>query len=449
MMRLDDKNKEILRLALPSIVSNITVPLLGLVDLMVVGHIGNEAYISAIAVGTMIFNVMYWLLGFLRMGTSGMTSQAFGRADKAECIGILVRSLTIGLAFGLSFILAQRGLEWGLLRLMNTPEASWDYVATYFRIVIWGAPAMLGLYGLTGWFIGMQDTRTPMVVAILQNIVNILTSLSLVFALGWGITGVATGTLLAQWIGFLVALLSAWKRVSKFNKARKGTSLGQSTWASLTHILSVKGAWIDFFLVNKDIFLRTLCLIAVNFYFTSAGGKQGTMLLAVNTLLMTLFTIFSYVMDGFAYAGEALSGKYYGAGDKQGLRITIRRLFAFGGLMTLLFTGLYVIGGTGFLHLLTDDATVVEAARPYLPWACLIPVVGVTAFILDGVFIGLTDTKGMLFSTVIAMLSFFAVYLGFRGNLANEALWLAFLTFLLMRGLASMVWMCFFSRIDV
>lgn len=449
MMRLDDKNKEILRLALPSIVSNITVPLLGLVDLMVVGHIGNEAYISAIAVGTMMFNVMYWLLGFLRMGTSGMTSQAFGRADKAECIGILVRSLTIGLAFGLSFILAQRGLEWGLLRLMNTPEASWDYVATYFRIVIWGAPAMLGLYGLTGWFIGMQDTRTPMVVAILQNIVNILTSLSLVFALGWGITGVATGTLLAQWIGFLVALLSAWKRVSKFNKARKGTSLGQSTWANFTHILSVKGAWIDFFLVNKDIFLRTLCLIAVNFYFTSAGGKQGTMLLAVNTLLMTLFTIFSYVMDGFAYAGEALSGKYYGAGDKQGLRITIRRLFAFGGLMTLLFTGLYVIGGTGFLHLLTDDATVVEAARPYLPWACLIPVVGVTAFILDGVFIGLTDTKGMLFSTVIAMLSFFAVYLGFRGNLANEALWLAFLTFLLMRGLASMVWMCFFSRIDV
>ena len=449
MMRLDDKNKEILRLALPSIVSNITVPLLGLVDLMVVGHIGNEAYISAIAVGTMIFNVMYWLLGFLRMGTSGMTSQAFGRADDAECIGILVRSLTIGLAFGLSFILAQRGLEWSLLRLMNTPEASWDYVATYFRIVIWGAPAMLGLYGLTGWFIGMQDTRTPMVVAILQNIVNILTSLSLVFALGWGITGVATGTLLAQWIGFLVALLSAWKRVSKFNKARKGTSLGQSTWANFTHILSVKGAWIDFFLVNKDIFLRTLCLIAVNFYFTSAGGKQGTMLLAVNTLLMTLFTIFSYVMDGFAYAGEALSGKYYGAGDKQGLRITIRRLFAFGGLMTLMFTGLYVIGGTGFLHLLTDDAAVVEAARPYLPWACLIPVVGVTAFILDGVFIGLTDTKGMLFSTVIAMLSFFAVYLGFRGNLANEALWLAFLTFLLMRGLASMVWMRFFTRIDV
>jgi len=448
-MRLDDKNKEILRLALPSIVSNITVPLLGLVDLMVVGHIGNEAYISAIAVGTMIFNVMYWLLGFLRMGTSGMTSQAFGRADMAECIGILVRSLTIGLAFGLSFILAQRGLEWGLLRLMNTPEASWDYVATYFRIVIWGAPAMLGLYGLTGWFIGMQDTRTPMVVAILQNIVNILTSLSLVFALGWGITGVATGTLLAQWIGFLVALLSAWKRVSKFNKARKGTSLGQSTWANFTHILSVKGAWIDFFLVNKDIFLRTLCLIAVNFYFTSAGGKQGTMLLAVNTLLMTLFTIFSYVMDGFAYAGEALSGKYYGAGDKQGLRITIRRLFAFGGLMTLMFTGLYVIGGTGFLHLLTDDAAVVEAARPYLPWACFIPIVGVTAFILDGVFIGLTDTKGMLFSTVIAMLSFFAVYFGFRGNLANEALWFAFLTFLLMRGLASMVWMCFFSRIDV
>ena len=172
MMLNNSKNREILRLAIPSIISNVTVPLLGLVDLSIVGHIGNEDYISAIAVGSMIFNVMYWLLGFLRMGTSGMTSQAFGREDTMECIRILVRSLTIGLAFGLLFILTQSGLEWGLLRLMNTPEASWEYVTIYFQIVIWGAPAMLGLYSLTGWFIGMQDTRTPMVVAILQNLVT-------------------------------------------------------------------------------------------------------------------------------------------------------------------------------------------------------------------------------------------------------------------------------------
>ena len=449
MMLNNSKNREILRLAIPSIISNVTVPLLGLVDLSIVGHIGNEDYISAIAVGSMIFNVMYWLLGFLRMGTSGMTSQAFGREDTMECIRILVRSLTIGLAFGLLFILTQSGLEWGLLRLMNTPEASWEYVTTYFQIVIWGAPAMLGLYSLSGWFIGMQDTRTPMVVAILQNLVNILASLSLVFVLGWGIAGVAAGTLLAQWIGFLVALLGAWKRLHKVNCLRIGQGLGTDSWSRLVRVLSVKAAWINFFLVNKDIFLRTLCLIVVNFYFTSAGGKQGAMMLAVNTLLMTLFTIFSYVMDGFAYAGEALSGKYYGAGDKQGLHVTVRNLFQFGFLMAVVFTGLYMIGGTGFLHLLTDDDAVVEAARPYLPWACFIPVVGVTAFILDGVFIGLTDTKGMLFSTVMAMVLFFIVYFVFRDWLANYALWLAFLSFLLMRGAASMLWMRFFSTIDV
>lgn len=449
MMLNNSKNREILRLAIPSIISNVTVPLLGLVDLSIVGHIGNEDYISAIAVGSMIFNVMYWLLGFLRMGTSGMTSQAFGREDTMECIRILVRSLTIGLAFGLLFILTQSGLEWGLLRLMNTPEASWEYVTTYFQIVIWGAPAMLGLYSLTGWFIGMQDTRTPMVVAILQNLVNILASLSLVFVLGWGIAGVAAGTLLAQWIGFLVALLGAWKRIHKVNCLRIGQGLGTDSWSRLVRVLSVKAAWINFFLVNKDIFLRTLCLIVVNFYFTSAGGKQGAMMLAVNTLLMTLFTIFSYVMDGFAYAGEALSGKYYGAGDKQGLHVTVRNLFQFGFLMAVVFTGLYMIGGTGFLHLLTDDDAVVEAARPYLPWAFFIPVVGVTAFILDGVFIGLTDTKGMLFSTVMAMVLFFIVYFVFRDWLANYALWLAFLSFLLMRGAASMLWMRFFSTIDV
>lgn len=449
MMLNNSKNREILRLAIPSIISNVTVPLLGLVDLSIVGHIGNEDYISAIAVGSMIFNVMYWLLGFLRMGTSGMTSQAFGREDTMECIRILVRSLTIGLAFGLLFILTQSGLEWGLLRLMNTPEASWEYVTTYFQIVIWGAPAMLGLYSLTGWFIGMQDTRTPMVVAILQNLVNILASLSLVFVLGWGIAGVAAGTLLAQWIGFLVALLGAWKRLHKVNCLRIGQGLGTDSWSRLVRVLSVKAAWINFFLVNKDIFLRTLCLIVVNFYFTSAGGKQGAMMLAVNTLLMTLFTIFSYVMDGFAYAGEALSGKYYGAGDKQGLHVTVRNLFQFGFLMAVVFMGIYMIGGTGFLHLLTDDNAVVEAARPYLPWACFIPVVGVTAFILDGVFIGLTDTKGMLFSTVMAMVLFFIVYFVFRDWLANYALWLAFLSFLLMRGAASMLWMRFFSTIDV
>lgn len=439
---MDNWNREILRLAIPSIISNVTVPLLGLVDLAVVGHIGNEAYISAIAVGSMIFNVMYWLLGFLRMGTSGMTSQAYGRQDGQECMNILVRTLMIGVGMGLLFIVAQRGIEWGMLRLMNTPEASWSFVATYFRIVIWGAPAMLGLYGLTGWFIGMQDTRTPMVVAVLQNVVNILASLIFVFVLGWKISGVAAGTVLAQWAGFVVSLYAAYKRITLGKESGLMTDKNGSISLQTTfrRVLTMRGEWGEFFRVNKDIFLRTLCLVAVNFFFTSAGGKQGAMMLAVNTLLMTLFTLFSYLMDGFAYAGEALSGKYYGAGDTKGLRITVLRLFGFGVIMALMFTAVYVFGGVGFLCLLTSDTAVVTAAQPYIFWAYLIPMAGMAAFVLDGVFIGLTATKGMLFSTAMAMIVFFVVYYLFWNSFGNDALWIAFLSFLGMRGIASVLW---------
>lgn len=442
MHLMDNWNREILRLAIPSIISNVTVPLLGLVDLAVVGHIGNEAYISAIAVGSMIFNVMYWLLGFLRMGTSGMTSQAYGRQDGQECMNILVRTLMIGVGMGLLFIVAQRSIEWGMLRLMNTPEASWSFVATYFRIVIWGAPAMLGLYGLTGWFIGMQDTRTPMVVAVLQNVVNILASLIFVFVLGWKISGVAAGTVLAQWAGFVVSLYAAYKRITLGKESGLMTDKNGSISLQTTfrRVLTMRGEWGEFFRVNKDIFLRTLCLVAVNFFFTSAGGKQGAMMLAVNTLLMTLFTLFSYLMDGFAYAGEALSGKYYGAGDTKGLRITVLRLFGFGVIMALMFTAVYVFGGVGFLCLLTSDTAVVTAAQPYIFWAYLIPMAGMAAFVLDGVFIGLTATKGMLFSTAMAMIVFFVVYYLFWNSFGNDALWIAFLSFLGMRGIASVLW---------
>lgn len=442
MQLMDNWNKEILRLAIPSIISNVTVPLLGLVDLAVVGHIGNETYISAIAVGSMIFNVIYWLLGFLRMGTSGMTSQAYGRQDAQECLNILIRTLMIGVGVGIVFVIAQRGIEWGMLRLMNTPKVSWHYVAIYFRIVIWGVPAMLGLYGLTGWFIGMQDTRTPMMVAVLQNVVNIVASLFFVFVLGWQISGVAAGTVIAQWAGFVVSLYAANKRIKSGKEEGLNSDISNIKFLRTTfrRVLTMKGGWGEFFRVNKDIFLRTLCLVAVNFFFTSAGGKQGAMMLAVNTLLMTLFTLFSYMMDGFAYAGEALSGKYYGAGDKIGLHITVHRLFGFGFVMVLMFTTVYVFGGVDFLRLLTSDTAVVAAAQPYLLWAYLIPLAGMAAFVLDGVFIGLTETKGMLFSTAMAMVTFFAVYSLFCGDYGNNALWIAFLSFLGMRGIASILW---------
>ena len=247
---------------------------------------------------------------------------------------------------------------------------------------------------------------------------------------------------MAQWAGFVVSLYAAYKRITSGKERRLafGKERCVALQTTFRHVFIMRGKWGEFFRVNKDIFLRTLCLVAVNFFFTSAGGKQGAMMLAVNTLLMTLFTLFSYLMDGFAYAGEALSGKYYGAGDKEGLHITVRRLFGFGVIMALMFTAVYVFGGVGFLRLLTSDTAVVTAAQPYLFWAYLIPIAGMAAFVLDGVFIGLTATKGMLFSTAMAMITFFVVYYLFWNSHGNNALWIAFLSFLGMRGFASILW---------
>lgn len=436
---MDKTNREILNLAIPSIVSNITVPLLGLVDLTIVGHIGNENYIGAIAIGSMIFNIMYWILGFLRMGTSGMTSQAYGREDWEDALRVLLRALTIGVGMGMTFIVCQSAIEWGMVRAMNTPESSLLLVRAYFRIAIWGAPAMLGLYGLTGWFIGMQNTKIPMLIAIVQNIINIFASLLFVFAFGWKIEGVAAGTLIAQWSGFFMALFFVHRGIrnktfyASVTTAQLSLSLFKST---LAHV----EAWQRFFVVNRDIFLRTLCLVAVNLFFTSAGGKQGALILSVNTLLMTMFTLFSYFMDGFAYAGEALSGKLYGAKDKVRFLQMVRRLFFFGGVMVVLFTSVYVFGGLDFLRLLTDEEYVVRASIPYLVWVYFIPLAGVAAFVYDGIFIGMTETKGMLVPSAIAMACFFAFYYVAKPSLGNNALWIAFLMFLSFRGILQFFW---------
>ena len=414
--------KQVFKLALPSIISNITVPLLGIIDLTIVGHMGDVIYIGAIAIGTMIFNVLYWLFGFLRMGTSGMTSQALGRRDLTEAMRLLVRSLTISTAIAVIFIVFQLPIRWMALTIMQPTEQIAEQAAIYFSICIWGAPAMLGLYGLTGWFIGMQNTRIPMLVSIFQNIVNIVASVTFVFGFGMKIQGVALGTLTAQWTGFLLALY-CWKRYYG--------RLAEYNWKD---DLFKRSTMVRFFAVNRDIFIRTLFLVGVNFFFISAGSRQGAIILSVNTLLMTLFTLFSYVMDGFAYAGEALSGKYYSAANKLAFDRVYRSLFAWGAIMAVVFTLVYTVGGNGFLMLLTNEAVVVQSAEAYFWWAVMIPIVSVSAFVYDGIFIGLTATRGMLVSSVVSALVFFALYLALQTYLGNHALWLAFIVYLGLRG---------------
>lgn len=422
-LRLTHRDHQILGIALPSIVSNITVPLLGMVDVAIVGHIGDAVYIGAIAVGAMIFNLVYWIFGFLRMGTSGMTSQALGQRDLGETTRLLVRSLLLAMTIGGALILLQSPLLWLMMTIIHPTADVQPLAELYFRICIWGAPAMLGIYGLNGWFIGMQNTRVPMMVAIMQNVVNIVASLTLVYAFNMKLEGVATGTLIAQYAGFFT---SAFLLVRYYGRLRRHYS---------SHGLLRREAIVRFFVVNRDIFLRTLFIVGVNLYFTSAGARQGAIILAVNTLLMQLYLLFSYVMDGFANAGEALSGKYYGAGNLIALRDTIRRLFAWGTFMAIAFTLVYAIGGSAFLRLLTSDGTVIAASTEYFPWAVAIPLVGMAAFIWDGVFIGITGTRQMLLSSIAGAITFFAIEILLVGSFGNHALWLAQLSYLAVRGI--------------
>ena len=415
-------NKKILQLAIPSIISNITVPLLGLIDVAIVGHLGAAAYIGAIAVGGMLFNMIYWIFGFLRMGTSGMTAQAYGKRDFDEMARILFRSVSVGLFIALCLLLLQYPIRLFAFTLLDSTAEVEQLATVYFNICIWGVPAVLGLYGFAGWFIGMQNSRFPMFIAIAQNIINIIASLSFVFLLNMKVEGVALGTLIAQYAGFFMGLILWMNRYGKLKK--------HIVWKGVLQ----KEAMVRFFQVNRDIFLRTLCLVAVTLFFSSAGASQGEIILAVNTLLMQLFTLFSYVMDGFAYAGEALSGRYIGARNREAFTNTARHLFMWGGWMAILFTLVYALGGNAFLGLLTDDRNVITAADTYFYWALAIPVAGIAAFIWDGIFIGATATRGMLASMAVAAVCFFAAFYGFRPALGNHALWLAFLIYLSIRG---------------
>ena len=424
-------HKEILSLAIPSIVTNITVPLLGLVDVAIVGHMGDASYIGAIAVGTMMMNVICWLFGFLRMGTSGMTSQAYGRGDSKEAATILFQAIALGAAIGILFVLFQPLLLRLFLFFMRPSDEIRAFASVYFHVCVFGLPAALVMYGLTGWFIGMQDTRTPMTVSIFQNIVNIMTSLLLVYVFGMKVEGVALGTLTAQYSGLLLALyILRRKYASHYQLLFSQFTLKPGDYSSFSY----KHTLNRFFRVNRDIFLRTLFLVAVNAAFTSVGSRQGDVILAVNTLLFQFFTLYSYIMDGFAYAGEAICGKYYGAGNAPSFHACIRRLFAWGVIMTVVYTAAYYFGAKDILHVLSNEQTVIEASEPYLLWVALIPVAGMGAFIWDGVFIGITDSRGMLLSCFVAAIVFAIILSLFFTTMGNHALWLALLSYLLARG---------------
>ena len=405
-------NKDILKLAIPSILANITVPLVGMVDIAVAGHLDTSAamMIGGIAIGTMLFDLLYWNFGFLRVGTGGLTAQAYGRGDRKECAKILTRALGISIACALVLI----AIQWifvkaAFLVVECSPEVR-TLATQYFFIRIWAAPATLSLMALKGWFIGMQDSVSAMVVDLVVNGMNILMSIVLALGFnigGWhyegmGFAGIAAGTVAAQYSGFLTALLIiAFKYIRSTFVYMDSDDLKSVFRGSETK---------RFFVMNADLFVRSLCFIAIYIGFTVISARYGDVLLAVSSIMMKLLMIFSYFTDGFAYAGEALTGRYIGAKDAPMVRQTVRWTFVWSMGIAVIFMGIYHFAGVPMLRMMTSDMTVVTAARDFLPWLLLMPVIGCAAFTWDGIYIGATASKAIRNSMLWAVVAFFAVW---------------------------------------
>ena len=406
-------NRSILKLAIPSILANITVPLVGMADIAIAGHLGAQAatLIGGIAIGSMLFDLLYWNFGFLRIGTGGLAAQAYGAGDRRECARVLARAMAMSLAIAL-FLIA---IQWLVVKLAFlvvdcTPEVR-ELASRYFYIRIWAAPATLSLMALKGWFIGMQDSVSSMICDVTVNVANI--GLSVLLALGlvvsgttivpaMGFSGIATGTLAAQWTGFAVAVIIL--AVKYFRPAL--SLLQKSDYTTL-----FKGDQTRrFFVMNTDLFVRSLCFIAIYIGFTVLSARYGDVLLAVSSILMKLLLLFSYFTDGFAYAGEALTGRFIGAKDPASLRLTVKLTFVWSMAVALIFVLIYRFAGTPMLRVMTSDVTVINAAKDFMPWLLLMPLVGCAAFTWDGIYIGATASRQMRNSMLWAAGVFAAVY---------------------------------------
>ena len=418
-------NREILRIAIPNIVSNITVPLMGIVSTAIAGHLGDStATIGALAIGVSIFNFIYWNCGFVRMGTSGLTAQAFGAGNFRECTNMLVRSLLVSAALGLLVIVLQYPLGQLALRAMNGNAM----VSEYFYARIWAVPAGILLFGFNGWYTGMQNAVIPMYIAVSVNATHVLCSLWFVFRCGMGITGIAYGSVIAQHVGVVLAVVLL---VICYRK-----TLTRFRWREVLDWAPMKA----FFVINRDIIVRTFCIVAVYTFFTAASARmEDTALLAVNTLLLQIFTLFSYMNDGFAYAAEALTGRFIGARDERSLRLCLKRCILWGTAVSLLFVAIYTVWWRDLLGIFMDSqsadaARIAELAARYIGWIIVITLASAMPFIMDGIMVGATQTRVMRNSMLISTAAYFGIFYALQPMIGNNALWLAFTLYMFLRG---------------
>ncbi len=417
-------NKKILHLAIPNIISNVTIPLLGLVDLALMGHLDSEVYIGAVSLGTVLFNFIYWGFSFLRMGTSGFTAQAYGERDKEESFHILARAMLISTLLSILIIILQVPIEWLCFIAINgSPEVE-SLAREYFSIRVWAAPAALGLYALNGWFLGMQNARYPMIVSILSNVFNIILSFFFVVGLGMNSVGVAWGTVIAQYLGIGIGIFLLLKKYRDLFAYRK--------WSAIVDIPALK----QFFRVNSDIFIRTFCVIIVFTFFTSKSASINDHVLAVNSLLIQFLLFFSFFIDGFAFAGEAMAGRYVGEKKKEKFLGLTKRLFYWGGGLAIVFGVLFLFGNQLILRILTSQEEIIKMSEEYLFWVVFTPLFTFSSFIWDGIYIGATASREMRNSMLASTLLLFApIFYFLQGLLGNHAIWLAMMMFMLGRGI--------------
>lgn len=426
-------NKKILRLAGPSILANITVPLVGMADLAIAGRLGDAAAIGGVAIGTMLFDLLYWNLGFLRVGTGGKAAQSYGKRDFRESVNILVQSLGTALLSALFLLIIQYFYILGAFAILETTPQVEAMAKEYFFIRIWAAPATLSLFAFKGWFIGMQNTLSPMVTDIVVNVFNIVLSVLFAFPMKMGIAGIALGTVAAQYIGLMSAVLLLTRYYKKLFK-----------YINLKASLKIR-EMKDFFILNGNLFLRSASLLLVYTGFTALSATYGDKLLAVSTIMMKLMLLYSYMVDGFAYAGEALTGRYVGSRDMTSLKRAVKLLFAWTFIIAAISTLAYLFAGEPIFRLLTNNAEVLEASGPFMPWLLVVPVISCVAFMWDGIYIGATASSAIRNTMIVSAAGFFITYYATKGAIGIQALYLAYSAHLIIRS----IMMTFMARKEV
>lgn len=416
-------NKRVLALAIPNIISNISVPLLGAVDTAVIGHLEHVYYLGAIAVGSIIFDFIFWGFGFLRMGTTGLVAQAYGENNAHKTRVILYRVLLVAGVGATAIMLLQYPIIELALKIIDASPEVEQFTRVYYQIRIFSAPATLGLFAINGWFLGMQNARYPMVITIFLNILNVAANLIFVFKFNMTVDGVAWGSLISSYIALALAF-TLYK--FKYDKVKI-----QIAWNDLIELSELK----KFFTVNRDIFIRTLCLIFSYAFFTATSAKLGDTWLAANTILLQLWYISSYAVDGFAYAAESLVGRYLGARDFKQMRKAIWVCMFWGLAFGAFGTMMYGIFDRELIAIFTDKPKVIEAAMVVAIWLIVAPIINSICFIWDGVYIGATATSAMRNSMLIATILFFApVYYIVEPYTGYHALWIAMTSFMVVRG---------------